>query len=167
MKLILLAAFFISLSGPHLGAQEPKPITGKFVEPFILPKGDLRALLEIVAKIHDRQIVVANEKELDLGIPFMLPAPVSPDVVVKTVESVLLLEGYGLVDEAGEIHLRKLLTEEQCNALNKALGRVRGILPEQTAKRSIITLGPGGEVISEKPVTSEKTWIVVRPGIKK
>jgi len=167
MKPIFLAALFISLPIAFVGAQEPKPITEKFTVPFILPGGDLRTLIEVIAKIHDRPIVVPNKKELDLEIPFILLAPVSPDVVVKTAESLLLLEGYGLVEEAGEIHLRKILTEEQCNALNKSLGRVRGKLPEQTAKQSVITLGAGGEIISEESVNPGKSWIIVRPDIKK
>jgi hypothetical protein len=158
MKPILLVILPLLILGHPLHAQNFKPAPDPYTEPFFLPKGDLRTLIEISAKIQNRQIVVSNERELDLEIPFILLAPVSADTVKKTIDSVLLLEGYGLVEEAGELHLRKILTEEQCNALNKGLGKARATMPEQPVRREVIRLGP--EV-------AEKVWIIVRPDGKK
>jgi len=158
MKSTLPAILLFLVPPFDLGAQEPPGPSRVYTEPFVLPKGDLLTLLEIMARIMKKPIVVANERMLDLEIPLLLPAPVTEDVVRKTIASLLLLEGYEVAEVGGELRLKRILTDEQCDALNKALGRKRGALPRGAVIRH--QTNPDG---SSVPYELDKTRIIIRP----
>lgn len=157
MKSSILAALVFVTPVTGLRAQDI-PRTGEFSEPITLPKGDLLALLEILAAIEGRPIIVPNERILDLPMPLMLAAPVSYDAVRKTIGSVLLLEGYEVVEAGEELKLKQFLTDEQCDQLNKSLGRKRSSLPERPVIR--MRSNPDG---STSPYVPDQKKIIVRP----
>lgn len=115
------------------------------------PKASFRDLLEITAKIAHKQAIVSSEDELKITTSFVLPGPVSYENASKAIGALLLLEGYELVEEGAELHLRQILTKEQCDAMNKALGRPRQE-PEVRLPCQRVAAG-----------VQPKEWIVIRP----
>ena len=118
---------------------------------YFFPKASFRDLLEITAKIAHKQVIVSSEDELKINTSLVLAEPISRENARKVIGALLLLEGYELVEEGAELHLRQILTKEQCDAMNKALGRPRQE-PEVRLPRQRVAAG-------EKP----KEWIVIRP----
>lgn len=149
MKTILIAltAMF------HVVPLHADPAKGALVHGYIMPKTYFREMLEIVAKIANKQVVVTSEDDLRIQTSFVLPGPVSHENARKAISALLMLEGYELVDTGQELHLKRILTKEQCDALNKALERPRPEedrpLPRQRA--------------SGRAQPAAKEWVVVRP----
>ena len=126
MKAILPALLApLLLGSPCPAAGKPPAPPPEYTEPFVHPKGDMNQLLSIASGIAGKPVVVADGKVLELRMPFVLPAPVSAGTVRRTIDAVLLLEGYALVDAGEELHLKRILTEEQCAVFNKSLGKPR------------------------------------------
>ncbi len=161
MKYLMLAALVFVTQVHQLQGRDAIPAAGEFMEPIILPKGDLLSLLEILASLEGRPIVVPDERILDLPMPLMLAAPVSYDAARKAIASVLFLEGYEVVEAGGDLKLKRILTEEQCALLNKGLGRTRGTLPEKPVIR--MRSNPDG---STSPYVMDPKKIIVRPDAK-
>jgi type II secretory pathway component GspD/PulD (secretin) len=149
MKTILIA-FLATLSVIPLRADPAKGVGG---HAYNMPKACFREVLEIVAKIADKQVIVTSEDDLKIQTSLVLPGPVSSENARKVISALLMLEGYVLVESGQELHLKRVLTKEQCDALNKALERPRAQddrpLPRQRA---------GGRA-EEAP----KLWVIVRP----
>jgi len=149
MKTILL----LMLAGVSLmQAERPKEATND----YILPKSNFREILEITAQIAGKPVVVSSEDELKIPTSLVLPAPIAFEDVRKVIDTLLMLEGYELVDGAKELQLKRILTEKQCEAFNKALGRVRSEQPERLPLRRV--MGRAGE--------ATKQWVIVRPPAK-
>ena len=137
MKAILPALLAPLLLGSPCPAADKLPALPKeFTEPFVLPKGSMKELLSFAAGIAGKPVVVADGKVLELTMPFVLPAPVSAETVRKTIDAVLLLEGYALVDAGEELHLKRILTEEQCAVFNKSLGKPRAVSEARARPRN-------------------------------
>lgn len=150
MKTILI----LMLAGLSLvQAERPKVATYD----YMLPKSNFREVLEITAQIAGKPVVVSSEDELNIQTSLVLPAPVAFEDVRKVIATLLMLEGYELVDGEKELVLKRILTEKQCEALNKALGRTRSEKPERLPLRR--AMGPVGE--------APKQWIIVRPPAEK
>ena len=150
MKHVLIAIISIMLAS-HSHAEPAKPAGGTG---YMLPKTNFRELLEITAKIANKPVVVSSEDDLKISTSLVLPPPISFENARKAIGALLLLEGYELVEEGDELHLRKILTKEQCDAMNQALGRTRQEAPEKLPLRRV----PAGRA-GEQP----KEWILIRP----
>jgi type II secretory pathway component GspD/PulD (secretin) len=149
MKTIVL----LMLAGVSLvQAERPKVATYD----YMLPKSNFREVLEITAQIAGKPVVVSSEEELNIQTSLVLPAPIAFDDVRKVIATLLMLEGYELVDGEKELQLKRILTEKQCEALNKALGRMRSEQPEKLPLRR--AMGRAGE--------APKQWVIVRPPAK-
>ncbi|MBK1884792.1 hypothetical protein JIN85_20450 [Luteolibacter pohnpeiensis] len=151
MKTILIAIWAIVVAAPIRGDQE----VPKIVSDFIFPRTDFSTLLEFVAKIANKTVVVPSEDELKLQTSLVLPGPIPKEKLRKVIESLLILEGFELVETKDELLLTKVLTEEQCAALNTALGRERLGPEDLLPRRRIVPRGPG----EPEP----RQWVVVRP----
>jgi hypothetical protein len=149
MKTILIVIFTLASVVP-LPANPSKGIGD---HGYILPKTYFREVLEIVATITNKQVIVTSEDDLKIQTSLVLPGPVSYENARKVIDALLRLEGYELVGKGNELHLQRILTREQCDALNKGLQRSRAVddrpLPRQGASRRA----------QEAP----KQWVVVRP----
>lgn len=110
-------------------------------------------MLEIVAKIANKQVIVTSEDDLKIQTSLVLPGPVSYENARKVIGALLMLEGYELVETGQELHLKRILTKEQCDAINKALERPRKVddrpLPRQR--------------VSGRAEEAPKQWVLVRP----
>ena len=130
-------------------AERPKVAT----EDYIMPRSDFWEVLAITARIAGKPVVVPSEDVLKIQTSLVLPAPIAFRDVRKVIEALLMLEGYELVDEETEIRLKKVLTEKQCEALNKALGRTRDEAGERFQRPRVL-----GRPGSPPP----KQWVIVR-----
>lgn len=100
--------------------------------------------------------MVSSEDDLKFQTSLVLPAPIAFVDVRKVIEALLMLEGYELVDGEKELQLKRILTEKQCEAFNKALGRIRSEpLDRLPMRRGLVRAG-------EAP----KQWVIVRPPAK-
>ena len=120
---------------------------------YLEPRIHLKRLLEIAGEISGRQVIVTHEEDLKRTTSLVLPPPVSKATVQKVISALLLLEGFELVDEKDELHLRKVLTPEQRKALNDGLARPEAEPVEPARER----LPRGAQVKARKP------WVVIRP----
>ena len=152
MKAFLFSLITLVLIN-HVQAELPKSIANLG---YMEPKVGFRRLLEIVANIANKQVVVDSEDVLAIQTSLVLPGPVSYENARKVIDALLMLEGYELVAKGEELHLQRVLTKEQCDALNKALGKPR-LEDDHSPARQRVS-GRAGEV--------PKQWVVVRP-IKK
>ena len=119
---------------------------------YFFPKASFRDLLEITAKIAHKQVIVSSEDELKINTSLVLAEPISRENARKVIGTLLLLEGYELVEVGTELHLRQILTKAQCDAMNKALGRKRQEPEERLPFRQRAADG-----------VQPKEWIVIRP----
>jgi len=149
MKTILIAL----VATLYVVPLQADPVRGAGQHGYIMPKTNFREVLEIVAQIADRQVIVTSEDDLMIQTSLVLPGPVSYENARKVISALLILEGYELVESGQELHLKRILTQEQCDALNKALERPRTQddrpLPRQRASR--------------QAEEAQKQWVVVRP----
>ena len=143
----------ILLAGVSLVQGDPPKVA---TDPYMLPKSDFREVLEITAKIAGKPVVVSSEDELKIQTSLVLPAPIAFEDVRKVIGTLLMLEGYELVEGEKELQLKRILTEKQCEAFNKALGRVRSEPLERLPLRRV--MGRAGE--------APKQWVIVRPPAK-
>lgn len=120
----------------------------------IMPKVDFRNLLEILGKYEDKTVVVGSKEDLLRMTGVVIPGPVSFDTARQTIKAVLLVEGYELREVGEELHLHRVLTEDQTKALNDGLGRKQQI-PSELPTRGRVSPG------SPPP----KQWVIVRPEI--
>lgn len=148
MKILLLILAGVSL----VHAERPKVATYD----YMLPKSNFREVLEITAQIAGKPVVVSSEDELNIQTSLVLPAPIAFEDVRKVIATLLMLEGYELVDGEKELQLKRILTDKQCEALNKALGRVRSEQPKNLPLRQVT--GRAGD--------APKQWVIVRPPAK-
>jgi hypothetical protein len=152
MKTILIA-FVATLYVLPLQAD---PAKGVGQHGYIMPKTYFREVLEIVAKIANKQVIVPSEDDLKIQTSLVLPGPVSYENARKVISTLLMLEGYELVESGQELHLKRILTKEQCDAFNKALERPRTVddrpLPRQR--------------VSGRVEEAPKQWVVVRPAME-
>jgi len=132
------------------------PAEGMTNGDFWYPMADFRMLLEYTARLEDKKVVVSSEDDLKHVTSIVLPAPVSFETIRKTIRAVLLLEGYELLEVGKELHLHRILSDKQCNALNEGLGRKR--------KEPVERL-PHRRVASSTDVPLE--LVVIRPEITK
>ena len=132
-----------------------------FTEPFSLSHVSMRDMLEYVARWSGKQVVVASEDDLKPVISLILPSPVSGRTVRKVIDSLLLLEGYEMVDTGEtEIHLHRILTPEQCSAINKGIGHIR-IVQDRMPTRDRVAVDSRGVVIPTKEL------VIIRPSIQR
>ena len=136
-----------------LQAERPKVATYD----YMLPKSNFREVLEISAQIAGKPVIVSSEDELNIQTSLVLPAPIAFEDVRKVIDTLLMLEGYELVDGEKELQLRRILTEKQCEAINKALGRVRS---EQAEKLPL-------QRVMGRAEEAPKQWVIVRPPEKR
>jgi hypothetical protein len=149
MKPILIA-LLVTLFVSPLQADRAK---GVGEHGYMMPKACFREVLEIVAKIANKQVIVTSEDDLKIQTSLVLPGPVSYENARKVISALLTLEGYELVDNGQELHLKRILTKEQCDAFNKALERPRTVdnrpLPRQR--------------VNGRTAEAPKQWVIVRP----
>jgi len=132
----------------------------KFTDPIELPHVSMRDMLELVATWSGKRVVVASENDLNPTISLVLPAPVSGKTVRKVIDALLLLEGFELIDSGDkEIHLHRVLTPEQCDALNMGIGHIREA-PGAKPTRGRVA------VDSQGAVTPTSELVVIRPAIQ-
>jgi hypothetical protein len=133
----------------------------RFTEPIELPHESMRDMLARIATWSGKQVVVASEEDLKPVISLILPSPVSGKTVRKVIDALLLLEGYELIDSGEkEIHLHRILTPEQCAAINKGIGHIR-IPPDKLPTRERVAVDSRGGVIQPKEL------VVIRPSIQR
>lgn len=144
----LLTTIFTLVSVISLDAE---PAKGMGAHGYMLPKTTFRDVLEIVANISNKQIVATAEEDLAIQTSLVLPGPVSFENARKVISSLLILEGYELVEKGEELHLQRILTKAQCDALNQALERPRPDsaqpLPRQRARGGIAEATKPGVVV--------------------
>jgi hypothetical protein len=160
MKSILTILFASLTICPFLSAQM---LTDrfKFTDPIELPHVSMRDMLELVATWSGKRVVVASENDLNPTISLVLPAPVSGKTVRKVIDALLLLEGFELIDSGDkEIQLHRVLTPEQCDALNKGIGHIREA-PGAKPTRGRVAVDPQGAV------TPASELVVIRPAIQR
>lgn len=149
MKAILITLISIVSIFPL----QADPVKGVSDYGYMEPKAYFRNLLEIVAKNANKQVVVESEDVLKIQTSLVLPGPVSFENARKVIGALLMLEGYELVDKGDELHLQKILTKEQCVALNKALNRTRLDSSEPMPRQRV----------SGRAEQAPKQWVIVRP----
>jgi len=132
------------------------PVKGTTNVGYCDPMSDFRTLLELTARLEDKKVVVASEDDLKHVTSLVLPAPVSFDTARKAIRALLLLEGFELREVGNEVHLHRILSDRQCNALNEALGRQRKDSVEKLPRR---------RVASGRDVPLE--LVIIRPEIAK
>jgi hypothetical protein len=140
----------ILLVGVSLLQGEPSKVA---TEPYMLPKSNFREVLEITAKLAGKPVVVTSEDDLKIQTSLVLLAPIAFEDVRKVIAALLMLEGYELVETGQELHLQKILTKEQCDALNKALERTRVVDDRPLPRRRV----------SGRAEEAPKQWVIVRP----
>ena len=154
MILIICATLCTSISAQAL------PDNFKFSEPIILPLINMRDMLEHVAKWSGKQVVVASEEDLKPVMSLIIPAPVSVRTARKVIDALILLEGYELIDSGNnELYLHRILTPEQCEAINKGIGHVR-LIPDKRQPRRRAAIDSNGDMIPTKEL------VVIRPAIQ-
>ncbi|MBN8459458.1 MAG: hypothetical protein J0M04_16645 [Verrucomicrobia bacterium] len=160
MKAILtILVSFVTIS-PFLRAQM---LTDgfEFTEPIEMPHTSMRDMLGRIATWSGKQVVVASEEDLKPVISLILPSPVSGGTVRKVIDALLLLEGYELIESGEkEIHLHRILTPEQCAAINKGIGHIQ-IPPDKLPARERVAVDSRGAVIPTKEL------VVIRPSIQR
>ncbi len=153
MKTILpVLTWFLALSSMQAQQNGQAPPPSIATVDYNLPKSNLRELLEITAKIARKPVVVTDPEVLKIQSSLVLRAPIAFEDVRKVIAGLLMLEGYELVEDGEELHLRRFLTEAQVESVNHTLGRVRPGVPERETRGRVI---PGAR--------AEKQWILVRP----
>ncbi len=152
MKSILLVILAISAVVPL----RADPAKGVVDHGYILPKSSFHEVLEIVAKIANKQVVATSEDDLMIRTSLVLTGPVSHENARKVINALLMLEGFELVEMGQELHLQRVLTKEQCEALNKALERPR---PADDRR-------PPRQRVSGRAEQGPKQWVIVRPDNK-
>ncbi len=120
MKALLFAAIApLLLAAPASAAGEANEKLNDFG--FLYPKATLRDLLEIAGELAGKKVAVSNEEDLKIEATFNLPGPVKNGTALKALSSLLMLEGFELVDSGKELELRRVLTPDQVKALREGL----------------------------------------------
>lgn len=160
MKSILTILFASLTVCPVISAQMLTD-SFKFTDPIELHHVSMRDMLGLVATWSGKRVVVASESDLTPTVSLVLPAPVSGETVRKVIEALILLEGYELIDSGDkEIHLHRVLTPEQCDAINKGIGHIREA-PGAKPTRARIAVDP------QVAVTPSSELVVIRPAIQR
>jgi hypothetical protein len=131
-----------------------EPAKGISDHGMVMPHTDFRNLLEILAQYEDKPVVVGSKEDLLRMTGVVIPGPVPFDTLRKAVRAVLLVEGYELREVGQELHLHRVLTEEQTKALNEGLGRKQQA-PSELPTRGRVARG----------ASPPKEWVIVRPEI--
>ncbi|GAA5481186.1 hypothetical protein [Haloferula sargassicola] len=144
-----LSILLLMMVGPTF-ADEPAEL--RFKQDIVMPKLTFEDLLELFAKFTGKPVVVSSEAVLKIQTSLVLPAPYSAEQVRTVVKALVVLEGFRLTEHEEEFHLDRMLTDAQCEAINKALGRER--------LKEVAPL-PRRRVVMGRP--QAKDWVVVRP----
>lgn len=144
--LVISCLFAVSASG-----EPAKGISGHGI---VMPRTDFRSLLEILAQYEDKTVVVGSKEDLLRMTSVVIPGPVPFETLRKSIKAVLLVEGYELREVGQELHLHRVLTEEQTKALNESLGRTPQV-PSELPTRGR----------SSRGAQSSKEWVIIRPEI--
>lgn len=90
---------------------------------YIYPELQMDVLIRFVEAITHKKVEVEDPQVLARVTSLVLPKVEDDQTVLKVLKALLLLEGFELVDSGADLKLVRLLTDEQCTALNDALGR--------------------------------------------
>jgi len=131
-----------------------EPAKGISDHGVVMPRTDFRTLFEVLAQYEDKVVVVGNKEDLQRMTSVVIPGPVPFDTLRKSIRAVLQVEGYELREVGQELHLHRVLTEEQTKALNEGLGRKQQP-PSELPTRGRVSRG------AQPP----KEWVIVRPEI--
>lgn len=117
MKLILtlLLTLVILFPGSALGEDKGHD--------YIYPKLQFRELIRFVEAITRKKVEIENEADLGRMTSLVLPNAKDNETTLKVLKALLLLEGFELAETGDNLRLARVLTDEQCTALNNALGR--------------------------------------------
>lgn len=135
-------------------ALHAEPIKGVSDSGYIEPHLYFRDLLQHVAKILNKQVVVESEEVLRIETSLVVPGPVSFENIRKVIGALLMLEGYELVEKGDELHLQRILTKKQRDELNKALGRSLPATDPAPMPR---------QRVSGSADQTPREWVIVRP----
>ncbi|MEM1083850.1 MAG: hypothetical protein AAGI48_06980 [Verrucomicrobiota bacterium] len=119
------------------------------------PKLDFRTLLELVVAFEKKPVIVSDSAVFQIETSLMLPKATSSETR-KVLHAILLLNGYELVEKAGELHLTKVLTKKQCTAMMNALGADGEFPKESERPLPRVRVAKGAELPANRVIVREK-----------
>lgn len=117
MKTTLSLLFILVVAFPGRAYGEDK------AQDYIYPKLGFRELIRFVEAITKKKVEVEDEADLGRMTSLVLPNAKDNETTLKVLKALLLLEGFELAEAGDNLKLIRVLTDEQCTALNNALGR--------------------------------------------
>lgn len=122
MKAAMLTVLLIVLSTGLRGAP---PDAAQLRVDTHVRQADFRFILGLVSDFVHKPVIVTSEDDLKRQASFSITAPYSVGTLRKVIDAILICEGYELVEEPNEMRLRRVLTDAQCDVLNRSIGRQR------------------------------------------